>query len=170
LAPVGEAFDDGRYRQVSYEVVKSDCVDTLIRTSLVNVTPVVTKEFKFTAWYDGEPPHDGTLITLTNDAAPMPVEVNSGVFFTVRTSEKETYPQGFPFMDLTSEQLGALKCIDVKNINLGNLKTTYRQYLLQSKKVAEECQETIVLQRPTWWTGDEKTKELNIKVLAVECA
>jgi hypothetical protein len=32
LAPVGEAFDDGRYRQVSYEAVKGDCIDRLVRT------------------------------------------------------------------------------------------------------------------------------------------
>lgn len=39
---------------------------------------------------------------------------------------------------------------------------------MQAKTVGEECNEVVILNRKTWWTGDH-TRELVIKVLPVQC-
>lgn len=62
-----------------------------------------TMTFTFTVWYSGEPPHDGTLLALDGENAPVQFSVNSGAFFTVRTDEKDYFPQGFLYDDLTPE-------------------------------------------------------------------
>lgn len=163
LVPVGEGFDDGRYRQTSYEAVQPDCVDKLVRTSMFIPLPPAKPaqlEVTFTVWYDGEPAHDGTMIPLdVNAEGNLPlVEVNAGAFITLRASEKDTFPLGFPWVEPAADT--EFKCIDIKNINLGNLKTTYRQWLVQTKITGALCEETVMLQRPEWWTGSVKEHAL----------
>jgi hypothetical protein len=65
LTMVGEAFDDGRYRQVSYETTTPDCKDTINRKSMADDS--VTQTYTFTVWPDIVPPVDGTLIELVVD-------------------------------------------------------------------------------------------------------
>lgn len=124
LISTAKPFDDGRYRQVSYEVIKPDCKDVLVRTSTAKPAEgeaPKTQAYSFTVWFEGEPAHDGMLVPLTVDAEGKlpPFEINSGAFFTTRTSEKEHFPKGFPWVEPTPDTV--FKCVDVKNMNLGNL-------------------------------------------------
>jgi hypothetical protein len=121
------SLDEGRYRQVSFEASTPDCVETIVRTSLTDETITVT--WSFTVWPVIEPPVDGSLILLEVDPTTLalpPVAINAGAFFTTRSSEKEYFPNGFPWVEPTE----VFTCIDVKNNNFGNFATGYRQWLI----------------------------------------
>ena len=99
------------------------------------------------------------MYELTVDAATgqlPPLEVNSASFFTVRATEKDYFPQGFPWEEPASDTV--FDCVEIKNLNLGNFQTTYRQWLMQAKAVTEPCTEDIVLKRPSWWAIATETE------------
>jgi len=71
LTQIGEGFDDGRYRQASFEATKGDCVDTITRMQNVPattgteiiITPVVpaTQTLTFKVWPDRVPKLEGQI-------------------------------------------------------------------------------------------------------------
>lgn len=71
LTPIGEPFDDGRYRQASYEATKGDCVDSLTRNKYVHVEPPVDPATTGT-----DPANTGTETTV--DPANTGTETPSG--------------------------------------------------------------------------------------------
>jgi len=100
---IGEAFDDGRYRQVTFKATTPDCREPITRTSSLVATE--THTFTFTVWPNVDLPVDGTLIELVVDAngALPSIEINAGAFFTTRTSEKDYFPNGFPWVEPTAD-------------------------------------------------------------------
>jgi len=55
LTPVGEAFDDGRYRQVSYKATVPDCKDVLVRVQAVaagSTEKPAEQIWSFSVWPD----------------------------------------------------------------------------------------------------------------------
>jgi hypothetical protein len=122
-----------RYRQVSFNAITADCVYEYVRYELNavgDINPDVSETLKVTIWPSGEPSHDGILVDLDTQApGPIFVELLSGAFFTTRTSEKATYREGYPWLNLTEDQVAGLTCVTVENYNLGNFVTGYAQYL-----------------------------------------
>jgi hypothetical protein len=60
----------------------------------------VNETITITVWPDYLPPTDGELVDL-DGTDPLYLEIYSAAFFTVRTSEKDSHLQGFPWKALT---------------------------------------------------------------------
>jgi hypothetical protein len=121
------AIDDGRYRQVTFEATTPDCVQPIVRKWATDDT--VTETWTFTVWPIIEPPIEGSLVMLVVDETTgvLPyTEINSGSKFTVRLSEKEDFPNGFPWVEPTDP----FDCVDVVSTNFGNFNTGFRQWLI----------------------------------------
>jgi hypothetical protein len=90
----------------------------------------ITENWTFTVWPNIEPHVDGSLVLLeVDDNGLLPYkEINAGAFFTTRTSEKEHFPNGFPWVDPAADTV--FTCITVKNTNFGNFNSGYRQWLI----------------------------------------
>jgi hypothetical protein len=83
LEPIGETFDDGRYRQVYYEAANADCKDTFVRVAMPAAeagmaaattagSVEVTTDGSVTVNMD-VPPADGS-VTVTTDGTQAPTK------------------------------------------------------------------------------------------------
>ena len=169
LSPVGEAFDDGRYRQVSYKVEKCNCVDSLVRTQIAEVegsTEIATATYTFTVWPTALPEFDGRVaFDLDTMDFAQHVEVEAGSQFFVYSNEMPHYPKGFAWNEPKDH---AFTCLKVLNMNYGDLAAGYRVWMMEAPR--EICEEAIPLTRPEWWTEEPKAMVFNVKTKAIECA
>jgi hypothetical protein len=148
---ITDTYEDqwSRYRQVSFNVISADCVYEYVRyevNAAGDINPDVNETLKVSVWPMGEPSHDGKLVDLDAEApGPIILDLYSGTFFTTRTSEKATYREGYPWFNLTEQEVADLTCVTLENSNLGNYVTGYVQYLFQAVNNGEACTETITV-------------------------
>jgi len=97
LTLIGEPFDDGRYRQISYKATTPDCKDHLVRmqNNVPDGETVVTQAYTFAVWPDREP-DVANFNVISLDTMPLPeVTVEAGSTFLVMTKEYDYVPNGF---------------------------------------------------------------------------
>lgn len=160
---IGETFDDGRYRQISFKAITVECKYELTRylvTSTGETDPNVSKIMKFSVRPDRVPDYGDNLV-FNIDATPMAhVTVEVGKTFLVETVQSDN---GF----LWEEPVHNFACVKVINKNFGEFTTGYRIWMLEANR--EKCNEVVTLARPEWWSGEEKTGDLHINVIATAC-
>jgi hypothetical protein len=149
IEQVGEAFTDqyGRYRQVSFKAKQGNCKDEVTFINIEDASAPMTLTIK--VWPTAAPVYDGyTVFNL--DVMPWEdLTIEAGNDFIVITSEIDHHPQGFPW----EEPAQVFNCVNVMSTNYGEFQSGYRVWLLNAK--GEVCEETIPINRPTWWTGED---------------
>jgi hypothetical protein len=119
-----------RYQERYFNVITANCIYEYVRYQNLadgSVDINVNDTFKVTVWPDYEPPADGELVDL-DSTEPLYLEIYSAAFFTVRTSEKDSHLNGFPWKAFTLAEFDSFECITMTNPNLGNYNTGYRPY------------------------------------------
>jgi hypothetical protein len=168
LEPVGEAFDDGRYRQVSYKAFAPNCQDVLVRVAGAADSTVqpVEQIMTFNVLPAREPVTEGYKVVVDLDvpaAFEGEISVEAGSNFLVKSSELQYIPNGFAW----EEPVYEFKCVKVLNKNFGDFNTCFRVWEIQANP--EVCTEEVPLVRKSWWTGEDKTANLKINVIPVPC-
>lgn len=162
---------------MSYEASKADCIDTYDRLPAISDTVAdeaaqqagkVTFEFK--VWFDGEPAHDGELKTIPDGARGelIDFEVIPGALFTVRIDEQKEAPFGFFWEKVESTKPD---CLELKDSNLGGLKTTFKQFLFMVKADADpaNCADVkITFESAVVGTAPE-TAEMKVVISGTAC-
>jgi len=166
LTPVGESFDDGRYRQVSYKATVPDCKDVLVRVQAVVAGSTVKpaeQVWTFAVWPDRQP-ETKDMQVFDIDAKVMPeITVQAGTHFLVMSSEQQYAPNGFAW----NKPLHKFACAEVVNDKWGGFKTGYS--IWEFKAGDKKCMEDVPMVRSEWWTGEDKTAIIKLNVVRVEC-
>jgi hypothetical protein len=126
---VGEAYDNGQYRQVSFDTTTPDCRDEMTRHSMADDS--VTKTYTFTVWPDHEPawaahfypldlPADSTVVALPE------INIEAGTTFYVWLKENEYFPNGFAWQEPEHE----FACATVLDKNFGEFNFGYKVWML----------------------------------------
>jgi hypothetical protein len=161
---VGETFDDGRYRQISFKAITVECKYELVRHAVGpngEIDETVKKTYKFSVRPDRVPDYGGHPV-FNIDVDPLPLAVvEVGKTFLVETVQSDT---GFLWEEPVGHDFG---CVTVINTNYGEFTTGYRIWMLEANR--EKCNEVVTLARPGWWSGDDKTSDLKIEVIATAC-
>jgi hypothetical protein len=109
-------------------------------------------------------PFEGTLFELETPVAEWKVELVGQDFLTVRANEKET-DTGFAWDGVSDDQ--EFKCLTLKNTNLGDYNTGYRQVLFEV--IDLNCTETIPVKRSEHTDAPGDIVDLQIEVTKKPC-
>jgi len=130
--------DTGFYRQIIFEGLTGDCVETLSRSASVGATPEI---INFRVYPDTEPPVLGVYFDM-DLSVNREMSLQKNGYGTIRANEAATetgYAWEVPVL--------TLECVDVVDTNYGDFKTGFIQYLFLAKNVGSFCTDEITVTR-----------------------
>jgi len=159
-----DQFDDewGRYRQTSFNAIKDDCRDVMVRSAMkedgIAIDAAKKQDYEMVVWPTRQPAAIGQLIELDKEGEKKISLIGQGEF-TVRVSEKAT-DSGYAW---NAPDPASFKCVTLDTTNLGDFTTGFQQWKFTAKDDKLKCEDKVKLVKSD--NAADKGTEVEFKIL-----